>query len=508
MKSIVIAIVLILFGSIAFAESVYVDATKNCLGPNGGTWKHIRVKKGITYEITIESNDAVFNTKDGAKFVNLGVMYVQPPRKMKIVTIEPKKKIYVETEGNLYFFFVDDAGLNRGGARVSFRKAKKKIPEKIAKVKILSGPIKHKGHDYYLLDKSTWTSAEAQAVSMGGHLTSINDQAENDWVWDTFSNRGKRSLWIGLIEKNKDGNFIWTNGDAVSYTNWQTGQPNKGEGYTQMRYGQNHTNDPPGRWNDLHNVAVWDRRGIHGVVEIDPNASKVKSDKKKIEDLEKENARLKEELLKKIPTKGGLQKDKNNQKSMTCVYMGKGKPKSAAWVEKHYKLFRDKIAIVDGKAYDIGRAVCDADGHASGKSGIGGLSAMRSGVMPPIGSYYYTPEGLTGAKILSVISDSECLVTTKYLLFHVRGVKKSLVDDANFRERLVCVGKYRYTSAGGSIKTIPSYEVYSPITKEQFVDIINGGFQLVAYKAIIKKKTGGGFSGKAPLWKIISRPIK
>ena len=137
-------------------------------------------------------------------------------------------------------------------------------------VTILSGPIGHNGHDYYLLDNSNWTDAEAQAVSMGGHLTSIGDQSENDWVWDTFSNGGARSLWIGLVDIDQDDNFVWTNGEPVIYTNWQIDQPTGGEYYTQMRYGQAHTSEPAGRWNDLHNTSIWDSRGIHGVVEIVP----------------------------------------------------------------------------------------------------------------------------------------------------------------------------------------------------------------------------------------------
>jgi hypothetical protein len=126
MKSILIAIAsLAISACAASAQSVYVDATENSLGPYGGTYKHIRVKKGTNYKITIEKNNAVFNTSDGAKMVNLGVMYVQPPRKMKIQIIEPGKSTYVDTEGNLYLFFVDDARLNSGGAIVNIQLARR-----------------------------------------------------------------------------------------------------------------------------------------------------------------------------------------------------------------------------------------------------------------------------------------------------------------------------------------------------------------------------------------------
>jgi hypothetical protein len=57
-------------------------AVDNCLGPNGGEYLHIPVQKNRYYELIITNNDAIFNTNDNAEMVNVGVMYVEPPRKM------------------------------------------------------------------------------------------------------------------------------------------------------------------------------------------------------------------------------------------------------------------------------------------------------------------------------------------------------------------------------------------------------------------------------------------
>jgi len=44
------------------------------------------------------------------------------------------------------------------------------------------------GHTYHLLELATWSDSEAEAVALGGHLATINDQAEQDWIWNTFGN--------------------------------------------------------------------------------------------------------------------------------------------------------------------------------------------------------------------------------------------------------------------------------------------------------------------------------
>ena len=57
-----------------------------------------------------------------------------------------------------------------------------------AKGDIIAGPIVNpaNGHSYYFLSQNTWTGAEAEAVTLGGHLVTINNAAENQWVDDTF----------------------------------------------------------------------------------------------------------------------------------------------------------------------------------------------------------------------------------------------------------------------------------------------------------------------------------
>jgi len=81
-------------------------------------------------------------------------------------------------------------------------------------VPILSGPITNpaNGRQYYLLDKSTWTAAESQAVSMGGHLATVRNAAENAFIFSTFSHFAgePRDLWVGLSDDGHEGTFAWS----------------------------------------------------------------------------------------------------------------------------------------------------------------------------------------------------------------------------------------------------------------------------------------------------------
>lgn len=129
------------------------------------------------------------------------------------------------------------------------------------------------GHTYHLLDNSNWTTAENQAVLLGGHLVTINDSAENSWVWDRWATG--RSLWIGFTDAAMEGTFRWVSGEPVTFTSWRAGEPNDGNGvgedYTYM-YSTGFGLDR--RWNDYqNNSTVGPEPLLYGVVEIVPEPS-------------------------------------------------------------------------------------------------------------------------------------------------------------------------------------------------------------------------------------------
>ena len=131
------------------------------------------------------------------------------------------------------------------------------------------------GH-YYLLTPSagTWDQEEAQAVALGGHLVSLKARpSRTSSTGPSFLTAGgAASSGAGSTTRLSEGNFVWSNGDPVTYTNLSPGEPNgfTGENYIAMNwiFGNYRTNDlnDRGKWVDTRD----DNYGnlLQGVIEL------------------------------------------------------------------------------------------------------------------------------------------------------------------------------------------------------------------------------------------------
>ena len=148
---------------------------------------------------------------------------------------------------------------------------------------ILAGPVINPANrnEYYLLDQSTWVEAEARARALGGHLATLRDAGEQEWLFTNFGMFGgeERNLWIGLHDADplnnatnsaeRQAEFVWASGEPVSYSKWANGLPNNslemGEYYAHMLA----PGDPTtaGEWIDTSD-ANFNQKPIHGVAEV------------------------------------------------------------------------------------------------------------------------------------------------------------------------------------------------------------------------------------------------
>jgi len=84
------------------------------------------------------------------------------------------------------------------------------------------------GHWYAIVHDMAWAEGEAYAVSLGGHLATINDEAEDRWISAAF----QEETLAGLNDLEREGTWVWASGEPVTYTNWLPGAPDNNGGRT------------------------------------------------------------------------------------------------------------------------------------------------------------------------------------------------------------------------------------------------------------------------------------
>jgi hypothetical protein len=158
----------------------------------------------------------------------------------------------------------------------------------------------------------------------------------------------------------------------------------------------------------------------------------------------------------------------------------RGEKRTQKWFDTMYEKFRDKIVYTNGKYIDIGETLLNYD-------------TIESHHMTwPIG----TPVRLPYTTIVvSVIGKGEILITNRNetVVAHIHGLEGTFVDGQEFPPNsalFIYTGTFRYTTAMGAQKTVPSLAVYKPVTKEQFAEAMNSGFELVEYKRVPRDKRG------------------
>ncbi|HKX46010.1 MAG TPA: FG-GAP-like repeat-containing protein [Planctomycetota bacterium] len=81
---------------------------------------------------------------------------------------------------------------------------------------------------WYGIDFSirSWSEAEALAVSFGGHLATISSAQQKEWLWGVhLPGYSFDRAWIGLSDAANEGDFAWSSGLPLAYTNWNVGEP-------------------------------------------------------------------------------------------------------------------------------------------------------------------------------------------------------------------------------------------------------------------------------------------
>lgn len=108
---------------------------------------------------------------------------------------------------------------------------------------------------YVIVQGPTWEEAEANAVKLGGHLVTINDAEEDEWIYKKIAKWVSGGIWLGATDKGQEGTWQWADGSNWTYSNFTPGQPdnhqvhNPGGGEDYLQYNSAHGS----QWNDIDN---------------------------------------------------------------------------------------------------------------------------------------------------------------------------------------------------------------------------------------------------------------
>ena len=67
----------------------------------------------------------------------------------------------------------------------------------------------------YITNAQNWTTAENKCKGHGGHLVTIDNAEENQFILLMVNGHSPRGIWIGLTDQDHEGHFIWSSGKIV-----------------------------------------------------------------------------------------------------------------------------------------------------------------------------------------------------------------------------------------------------------------------------------------------------
>ncbi len=214
-----------------------VDTLLNTYDYSDGTAIRFAPQAGSAYRITVVANNAV---QGPAGVVITHPMLVASPR--AFLLSEGESVVILPLSNDLINFFCVDyeLGDNSGSFDVSIELASAPdcdsngLPDcwELQEAALWTRNPAN-GHYYRLTSvPGGWPEAEAEAELVGGHLATVRNEAEENWIYDTFQVTSGlfNEVWIGLRQDpngaEPDGGWEWASGEPTVYVNWCAGEPN------------------------------------------------------------------------------------------------------------------------------------------------------------------------------------------------------------------------------------------------------------------------------------------
>ncbi|KAK0417824.1 hypothetical protein QR680_013230 [Steinernema hermaphroditum] len=123
------------------------------------------------------------------------------------------------------------------------RKSENEIRGLNKMIKLMTRRVSRFGGKEYIFmdDKENWYVAKDSCHKWGGHLVTVESEAENEFVRSLHH----RFAWIGINDIQKEGEYVWVDGSSTPFRRWKPGQPDN------LDHNENCVEqDELGTWND------------------------------------------------------------------------------------------------------------------------------------------------------------------------------------------------------------------------------------------------------------------
>ena len=90
--------------------------------------------------------------------------------------------------------------------------------------------VEFDGRNYFFChpEELSWEAARDECARWGYQLVSINRREEQDFIVGERSRQDQENLWIGLSDRAQEGRFVWLDGNEITFSAWDDGEPNDG----------------------------------------------------------------------------------------------------------------------------------------------------------------------------------------------------------------------------------------------------------------------------------------
>ena len=100
---------------------------------------------------------------------------------------------------------------------------------------------------YKIYPPTNYGAAKDQCESDGTYLAIPRSEAENDFIASLLPNK---NIWIGINDLAKEGSFVRVDGRPISWTKWDSGEPNDNQGEDAVELRQEYGQTTRKAWND------------------------------------------------------------------------------------------------------------------------------------------------------------------------------------------------------------------------------------------------------------------